>query len=338
MKIKIVELYKVYFQDNSLVNFISSRKIEFGTFWFLNNRPVNMFLNKREIILQEIRCFFLLLINLRGFRNTKIICLGGHYSFFLVTKIFGTFLGPDYHLYIHNFYIHELGSNKTIKRILRFFLNTKYTTLIVQSPDELDYYKYLSRNDPQFVPYCEDPALNMDLSNIPDGDYLFTGGYTNRDYALMLECARLNPVIKFVLVVSRLNKEIAGEKLPDNIIIYEEVDVSTFNGLMNKSIGVIIPLKENVGASGQMLCVGAMKMSKPIIYCNISSINYYFNNSDCGIPYNIGRIDSLNEAVNKLISGKSDVKDMGERAFHHYSENFTMDKRNEKLLNLILEE
>jgi glycosyltransferase involved in cell wall biosynthesis len=296
-----------------------------------------MFLNKREIIFQEIRCFFLLLMNLRGFRNTKVLCFGGQYSFFLITKLFGRFLGPGYHLYIHNFYLHELGNKKIIKRILRFLLNTRYTTLIVQSPDELNYYKPLSRNVIPFVPYCEDPAYSMDFSNVPEGDYLFTGGYTNRDYALILECARLNPVIKFVLVVSRLNKEIAGEKLPDNIIIYEEVDVSTFNGLMNKSIGVIVPLKENVGASGQMLCIGAMKMAKPIIYCDISSINYYFNNSSCGIPYSMGKIGSLNEAVNKLISGKSDVKEMGDRAFRHFSANFTLDKRNENLLNLILE-
>jgi len=76
---------------------------------------------------------------------------------------------------------------------------------------------------------------------------------------LILKCARLNPTLKFVLVVSRSNKEINSKDLSDNIVIYEEVDIPTFNGLMEKSYGVIIPLKENVGASGQMLCLGAMK-------------------------------------------------------------------------------
>lgn len=337
MKFRIVELFKDYFQGNSFVSYVEGRNIEYDVFWFFKNKSGKMFLNKRELIIQEFRCLIILLINAGGFRNKKIVSFGGHYSLLVMTKVFGFLLGPDYHLYIYNFYLHGLGSKKVIKIIMHFLLDTKRTTLFVQSPDELNYFSSLSKNAIHFIPYCEDPGFSVDNSKSIDGDYIFTGGYTNRDYDLILKCARLNPTLKFVLVVSRSNKEINSKDLSDNIVIYEEVDIPTFNGLMEKSYGVIIPLKENVGASGQMLCLGAMKMSKPIIYCDISSINFYFKDTDCGIPYSIGELDSLNEAVHRLYSGEIDIKSMGERAYIHFSENFTLNKRNENILNLILQ-
>ena len=245
-------------------------------------------------------------------------------------------MGKDYQLFLYNFYLHGLGTKKIIKTILKFLLGSRYTRLIVQSPEEVEYYKYLSKNKVHFIPYGENPALNMDDSKSPEGDYLFTGGYTNRDYSLILECARLNPSIKFVLVMSRLNIEMEGEKVPDNITIYKEVEYSTFNRFMYDSFGVVVPLKENVGSSGQMLSVGAMKMSKPVIYCDISSINYYFQDNKCGIPYKMGDLSSLDKAVKMLFSGNIDVHEMGKRAHRNFLDNYTLDKRNENLYNFIL--
>lgn len=336
MQLRLVSFYKGYFDnDSSFVNYIQNKNIQFDIFWFMKKKPYSRFSSKSEIIIRELKCIFLLLINIRSFRNKKIVCLEGHYSLLFITKLFGIFLGNDYHLYIYNFYLHELSKKKLIKMILSFLLNSKHTTLIVQSPDEVLYYNTLTKNAVYFISYCEDPVFSMDYSLAPEGNYLFTGGYSNRDYALILKCARLNPLVRFVLVVSRLNKEIKSMELSDNIILFEEIDSPTFNGLMYKSFGVIIPLKENVGASGQMLALGAMKMSKPIIYCNISSINYYFSINNCGIPYKLGDIDSLNNAVGKLFSGEFDIKSMGKRAYKHFSGNFTLNKGNEKLLNLI---
>jgi glycosyltransferase involved in cell wall biosynthesis len=237
---------------------------------------------------------------------------------------------------VRNFYLHSLGEKKAVKAIMHFLLNTKHTTLIVHSPQEMIYFGSLTNNKLYFLPYCEDPIFEMDDSQAPEGDYVFTGGYSNRDYLLLLKCAQNNPTVKFVVAVSRLNKDISGKQIPENITIFEEVDALKFNGLMYKSAGVIIPLKENVGSSGQMLCLGALKMAKAIIYCNISSINYYFDNESSGIPYAIGDIESLNKAVRKLFSEEFDRKALGQAARTHYIENFTLEKSNEQLLDILV--
>jgi glycosyltransferase involved in cell wall biosynthesis len=336
MRIRIVEVYQIYFRNNSFVNLIKNKNIDYDVFWFFKRRPDRLFFNKREVILRALQSFVLGLIKLRGFRNKKIICFGGHYSLLLLTRLFGPFLGHEYHLYIYNYYLHELGNKKLIKKILHFLLNTKYSTMVVQSAFELNYYSSLSKNIVHFIPYCEAPDFVLDESQISESRYLFTGGYTNRDYDLIIECARLNSSVKFVVVVSKLNKDLKREELPGNIILYEDIDLATFNILMAKSFGVVVPLKEDVGASGQMLCIGAMKMAKPIIYCNISSINYYFSDNNFGIPYTMGDIDSLNKAVRKLFSDNFDHLVLGKKAFSHFLENFTLDKRNEMLLDIIM--
>lgn len=337
MQIRLVSFYKTYFDNDSFIKYVRNKSIDFDVFWFLKRKPHSRFLSKSEIMIRELRCFFLLMINMKGFRNKRVACFGGHYSLLFITKLFGEFLGPGYHLYLYNFYLHQLSKKKLIKMIMGFLLNSKHTTLIVQSPDEVNYYHALTRNKVHFISYCEDPVFSMDHSPAPDGDYLFTGGYTNRDYDLIFKCARLNPSIRFVVVMSRLNKEIKCKELPGNVILFEEIESSTFNRLMYQSFGVIIPLKENVGASGQMLALGAMKMSKPVIYCNISSINYYFNGNDFGIPYELGDVESLNKAVDRLFSVELDARSMGKRAYRHFSENYTLNRGNEKLLNLILQ-
>jgi glycosyltransferase involved in cell wall biosynthesis len=200
----------------------------------------------------------------------------------------------------------------------------------------MNYYRTLSKNNVYFIPYCEDPEFVLDAAQSSDTKYLFTGGYTNRDYNLIIECARLNPTVRFVVVVSELNKDLNRKELPENIILYQDIDLATFNDLMAKSFGVVVPLKEDVGASGQILCIGAMKMSKPIIYCNISSVNFYFSDSTYGIPYILGDIDSLNGAVHKLFSKDFDNIGLGEKAYKHYLENFTLNRRNEMLLDIMM--
>jgi len=340
VQIRIVELYKCYFQNNSLVDFISMKNVDFDTFWFLKNRPAYIFFSKLEIMIQELECFLEGIIKIKGFRNKKIICFGGQYALLLITRLIGRLLGHNYHLFIYNFYLHELGEKRIIKRILHFLLNSDYTTLIVQSPNELTYYKPLSKNSIFFIPYCEDPEFELNSTINICSNYLFAGGYTNRDYDLILRCAQLNLDKQFVLVISKLNKDINDSKLPDNVKIFEEVDGLTFNSLMYNSFGVIIPLKKDIGASGQSLCLGALKMSKPVIYCNISSVNFYFkdSNSDYGIPYTIGDIDSLNDAIQKLYSDKFDFKTFGKNAYVHFTEKFTLNKRNETLFDVILKE
>lgn len=263
--------------------------------------------------------------------------MGGHYAWMAVVRLFGPMLGPNFHLYLYNFYLHSLGGNAAVRTILRFLLASPRVTVIAQSPGEVDYYAALARNVPQFVPYCEqDYALPTVLNLVPNARYLFAGGYSNRDYEVVLDCAREFPDQEFVIVPSFLNKELVDEGMPPNITVFRDLNPLEFYGLLEKSAGVIIPLKEDVGSSGQMVAISAMRFGKPVIYADIPAINYYFEENKSGIPYRIGDSGSLIAAVRKLRTLPStDIAALGERAREAFLAKFTTEVRNEQLLDVV---
>ena len=106
----------------------------------------------------------------------------------------------------------------------------------------------------------------------------------------MLQLAKTNAKRRFLFVASKLNKGL--NSLPSNVELKRDVSPQEFGKLMEGASIVVVPLKEDVGSSGQMLCIQSMRYHKPIVYTDVSSINYYFTETS-GIPYEIGSLDSL---------------------------------------------
>ena len=333
--IRIVQYYKIHFENNSFLKKCKSENLKTDTYSFFK-RPKKsvIFRNKLKIIFAEFICLFKLFINIVKFRNEIIICFGGHYSFMFATKIFGFILGKNYHLFIYNFYLHSLSKNCIVQFILKYLVKSKKITLIVQSPNEIKYFQKFSFNKVEFIPYSTSKDIIGSRKYSEAEKYIFSGGYSNRDYELLFQCIRINPSINFVVVVSALNQII--EDISPNVKIYKNINKEQFIELIEKSSGVIIPLKEDVGSSGQMVSLLAIKSFKPVIYCDISSINYYFKPYKSGIPYKMGDLNSLNEAL-KILLGTNNINrdSMVNEAFDVFITNFTLERRDEKLIQII---
>ena len=333
----IIELYKIYFEEKrNLFEQFQNEGYRVYKYAFFK-KPQKDFLNKIEHLALEVCCFLKILFKTFSFRQKKVLCFGGHLSFFLTNRILGFLYGRRFHLYVYNFYLHAMGERKIVKLILKFLLHSSRITLIVQSPKEVDYYKALSKKcEIMFVPYCEDVDMDVPAYNDESERFIFTGGYSNRDYPLIVACAAKYAELNFIVVISSLNAGDLPKDLPSNVKIYQDIERKRFYSMMKNAWAVVVPLKEDVGASGQMLCLGAMAFGKPIIYTDVSAINYYFTNSQCGIPYSIGDIDSLNIAVDKLINmSKTEITNMAEKAVSDYRKHFMRKDRDHAILNIL---
>lgn len=278
------------------------------------------FATKKEVVIKEAKALIKLLLSLPTLRNAKVYCVSGQYACMLIFKLLGPLMGKEARLYLHNFYLHGLSKNNTVRKVLRFLMSSKRITLIAQTPNEESFFRGLSTKiGIRFVPYCGDMLLEYTERNIIDEGYIFTGGYTNRDYQIMSRLAYMMPNQRFVFVCSKLNEDFI---VPSNVKVYKDIPTDQFQNLLMKSAIVVIPLKEDVGSSGQMLCLQAMRCAKPIVYCNVSAISYYFKNG-CGYPYKIGDIESLSSAVNDALSNK--IENIGKNA-RQESMNYTKDK------------
>lgn len=281
--------------------------------FFLERKPNAKFQSKSDVVRGIIYGFIKMTLNFWKFRNVKIYSSGGGISCMLFARLFGKMLGNKHHLYLHYFYLHSLGKNKYVQMVLRFLMNNDNLTLIAQTPGEIDFYRRLSeRIKILFVPYCSDVKEQHTDVKLDDG-YIFTGGYTNRDYSLMLQLAKRMPKRRFLFVASKLNKGL--NNLPSNVELKRDVSPQEFGKLMEGASIVVVPLKEDVGSSGQMLCIQSMRYHKPIVYTDVSSINYYFTKTS-GIPYEMGSLDSLQKAVSTLYADEESARKMGDNAYN----------------------
>lgn len=136
--------------------------------FFFGKCPKVKFPSKKDIVKGEMRGGLKMLSHFHFFKNARIYCTGGQFSAMLVSRLFGWALGREHHLYLHNFYLHSLGNNKWVQRILRFLMSNNRLTLIAQTPGEIAFYRKLSRKmELQFVPYCSDTKER--LNTIPIG-------------------------------------------------------------------------------------------------------------------------------------------------------------------------
>ncbi len=264
------------------------------------------FKGKVLLVLEEV-LFIVKLILILALKNHKqstfnIVCDSHHYSILLFGKIM-LLLGKKSRIYMFNFYIHGLGENIYVKKILKYLLSQK-AGILTQSKTEVNYFRELSPIlNVHFFPYCQGQITDRSTDCNTLGDYIFSGGYTNRDYNMLLRCAANMPDQKFIIVCSRLNK--LSEVVPENVEIQKEIPSQEFHRLMAGSRAVVIPLAENVGSSGQMVALAGMQLNKTVIYPNFEVVSQYFEDKKNGIMYRAGDINSLTDKLRFVASDKN---------------------------------
>lgn len=159
---------------------------------YISEASKSGFLSKKGLLREWTKAFFKWAVQPLTFRNRIVYCTSAQLPFMLICRLAGLALG-DCRVYFHNFYLHELGRKPLVKRILRFLLADSRFTILTQSEGEIEYYRALSSKvNLKFIPFCSDftPVAKEDqrTAGLPDS-YVFTGGYTNRDYPLMFRLA-----------------------------------------------------------------------------------------------------------------------------------------------------
>jgi glycosyltransferase involved in cell wall biosynthesis len=254
------------------------------------------------------------------YQSRKIlVCEYCHYS----TLAFGRLLkllGICKPIYVFNFYLHNLGKRQSVKLVLRTLFRG-HVGLMVQSRSELAYFESLARSaDIQYTPYCRAEVTDIDWRNQQLGDYVFAGGYTNRDYDLLVRCASRFPNSEFVIVCSELN--VLSVSIPQNVRILKDISSLEFHQLMAGSRLVVVPLKEDVGSSGQMVAIAAMQLGKATIYADFDVVAQYFENGISGVMYRPGNVESLVAALSLLLNDARQLEEIGAQARLRWERNF----------------
>lgn len=244
------------------------------------------------------------------------------------------FMRPKKDIIVTSFFLHDMGKKKIVQRILRFLLADKKILLLAQSAYEEKYYSQLTDKAKVIhFPFCQHEVSFSE--NCGKGEeYIFSGGYTNRDYDCLLKAAQ-EVDHDFLVISSRLNQIDHSNQKVSNVRILSDTTHKDFHGYLKNSKIVVIPLKEETGAAGQMVALAAMAFKKPIIYTKIDSVSQYFEDGVSGISYERNNSEDLVEKIEFLLSDAHLRKELGTNAFKRYCENYHISKYCEFLAGLI---
>lgn len=164
--------------------------------------------------------------------------------------------------------------------------------------------------------------------DVTEGDYVFSGGYSNRDYDLLIAAMQgLNS--KLVIVASSRNEIMTAQGV--HATIHRDLDASSFEKLLAQSKLVVLPLRNQGEACGQSVLLRVLRNAKPLIVTRHESIEDYLGADYPGFV-RAGDINDMQSMI-RLVLENQDVRN--ELAFRVTKAAELLEKRDSPAQELI---
>jgi glycosyltransferase involved in cell wall biosynthesis len=151
-------------------------------------------------------------------------------------------------------------------------------------------------------------GVQADLISTREDDYIFSGGGF-RDYATLLEAVSDLPCR--TVIATRDRSYFRGLTIPANVEIVTATHEEFFR-LMAGAKVVVLPLHRNVlHPGGEQSYLNAMAMSKPVVVAADIAADEYITHGKDGMVVRAGRPCDLRDALLEVLSGNTDVEQMG---------------------------
>jgi glycosyltransferase involved in cell wall biosynthesis len=169
----------------------------------------------------------------------------------------------------------------------------------------------------EFIEWYTDTAFYSNNSTL-NNFYFFSSGKTNRDYLTLIQAARMNQNMQFV-VIGHFAEELR-KLVPSNMKIIRSsanqtdtaISYSELKDYYSKSIGVCIPLNyDPEDTCGYTELLESMAMGKPVIMAKTGCLDIDIETQDVGYYYEPHNPYSLSEKLNLLYNNPSTSEKLG---------------------------
>lgn len=136
-------------------------------------------------------------------------------------------------------------------------------------------------------------ALDGQATQQGDAGYLFAGGFSNRDYELLIDACR--PLeVPLVIVASRANALPAD--LPPHVTVHYDLPEEQFEALLANARLVTMPLRSQGEACGQSVLLRVLRNGKPLVTTRHEAIEAYLGRDYAGfVPH--GDVAAMRAAI-----------------------------------------
>ncbi len=181
-------------------------------------------------------------------------------------------------------FLFEPKSNKIyyfLRKKLVLIAYRKVTNIIVYGNEEIHYYSNIFPSLADkflYVQYGRDYDSISNINFLSDRPYVASGGRSNRDYSTFFQ-AMSNVIQKdkglYSIVATRPECITSGMNIPLNVRVKYGITLNQFGAFLEKSLFVVLPLKDIGLSAGHMALFEAMYHKKIIIVTDIPSIRNY---------------------------------------------------------------
>jgi glycosyltransferase involved in cell wall biosynthesis len=184
-----------------------------------------------------------------------------------------------------------------------------------------------------FVPYHTTFETPVGTGS-PMGDYVFSGGNSDRDYFTLIEAVRELNVKVFIAT--------QDYHLPEGFVIPSNVDIRGYSHheyvkVMAGCMINVVALKPGlVRSAGQQTFLNSMLLGKPTIVMDVSGAADYIDHDEDGLLVQAGDSAGLRKAIKTLLANPSKAREMGAKAIQK-AKTFSTEQHFKKLV-LVVEE
>ncbi len=143
------------------------------------------------------------------------------------------------------------------------------------------------------------------------GNYIFSGGNSDRDYAPLVEAMRTLEAQCFLACGSAVLK---GLDLPTNVYRVE-ANPHQFRQLLKGAAIVVVAMKGGLlRSAGQQTILNAMQLGKPVIVSDPEGAADYIVNGETGLTVPPGDTQALQQTIEKLLRSPAELSRIGANA------------------------
>lgn len=254
----------------------------------LHGKEYGNFPNKRELLGKEAKNAVNLLKARRQFKEANILICSNYCALFLLLMRKLRLIRFN-KLFWYGVYIHQPKMMKIIRKVIHLIMpaDTVFKIVVFSRP-EIELYQSnfrLTADHFIYVPYGEWDKDKV-LLEAGDEGYFFSGGYANRDFVALAKLFQNHPW-KIKIAASRANEDFVkycqNNELSENIEVLWDIPYEEFNRLLRHAHAVIMLMKYNTGASGQIVIMTALEYSKLVIASYTDVIDEYIKANETGI-------------------------------------------------------
>jgi hypothetical protein len=206
-------------------------------------------------------------------RHDRVIVYGWHAIPLLFLMKMGLLARPR-KLVVTSLYIQTERTRRLVNRALRW-LKFDRLEVIAYSPSEVENLVVEAGLDRSNIHY-QIWRLNLDgrvpFGAVRDDGYVFSGGYSNRDYDTLLHAAN---EAKFPLVIAASRRNSISGPIGPHVQLHLDIGEADFELLLAASRVCVIPLLDKSDACGLSVLLRVLRNSKPLIATRHDAIEAY---------------------------------------------------------------